>query len=381
MKNKLLKSIKIIVSSVVAIAIVVTGSFVSSVGAKASEVTETETTCSVQYLAYGADFDYTTYLDGDKAPAYNGDDTAGFGYLFGGWYVKDGDTYTAITGTDNLPDDKTNVVAKFVPSQVLSVKCQNWAGTKEGSDNVLVRVISAVDTKSYEEYGFVISKIVNGEEIQLGTYNKKDVYTKFNYYKNNTDTKPSATYVPKDLFGNDAGYFISCLVGYIGAGSHGEILCIKPYWKTLDGTTVYGLSKFAHVEDGYLGYVNVPINLNILSADKGAAAGLLSVKCKSEGLTFLGEEKGIEYGKVFDEMTVNVTSDGTIKCVGNTSDAKDKTSNDIYVNLKFQRNDFDADNYTPDKTFFEFTVEGEEFCNSGENLFTENEADVWNIKY
>ena len=157
MKNKLLKSIKIIVSSVVAIAIVVTGSFVSSVGAKASEVTETETTCSVQYLAYGADFDYTTYLDGDKAPAYNGDDTAGFGYLFGGWYVKDGDTYTAITGTDNLPDDKTNVVAKFVPSQVLSVKCQNWAGTKEGSDNVLVRVISAVDTKSYEEYGFVQS--------------------------------------------------------------------------------------------------------------------------------------------------------------------------------------------------------------------------------
>lgn len=381
MRNELLKIMKIVVSSIVAIAIVITGNVFFSIGAKASEVTEGETISSVQYLAYGSDFDYASYLDGDKAPTYKGEDTEGFGYLFGGWYIKNGDTYTAITDTAELPTDKSTVVAKFVPSQVLSVKCQNWAGTKAGSDQVLIRVISAVDTKSYSEYGFVISKIVNGEETQLGTYKKEEVYTKFNYYKNSTDNAPSATYAPNDLFGNDAGYFISCLVGYIGAESHGEILCIKPYWKTLDGTTVYGLSKFAHVEDGYLGYVNVPVNLNILSADKGAAAGLLSVKCKSEGLTFLGEEKGIEYGKVFDEMAVNVTSDGTIKCVGNTIDAKDKTSNDIYVNLKFQRNDFDADNYTPDKTFFEFTVEGEEFCNSDEKLFTVNEANVWNIKY
>lgn len=114
MKNKLLKSMKMKVSSVVAIAIVVTGSFVSSVGAKASETTETETTSSVQYLEYGDQFDYASCLDGNMAPEYKGDDAAGFGYLFGGWYIKDGNNYTAIKETADLPTDRSTVVAKFV---------------------------------------------------------------------------------------------------------------------------------------------------------------------------------------------------------------------------------------------------------------------------
>lgn len=377
MKNKLLKSVKIIVSFVAAIAIVVIGNFVSSVGVKASESTATETTSKVQYLAYGEDFDYAAYLDGDKAPEYKGEDTDGFGYLFGGWYTKSGDTYEAITKTAELPSDKSTVVAKFVPSQVLSVKCQNWAGTTKDSNAVLVRVISSVDSKNYSEYGFVVSKIVDGEEKSLGTAVKKEYYSKFNYYKNSTDTEPAARYEAKDLFGNAAEYFTSCTIGYIGADSHSEIICIKPYWKTLDGTTVYGLSKFAHVEDGYLGYVNVPVNLNILSKDNAAAAGILGVKCKSEDLTFLGEEN-VEYGKVFDEMAVNVTGDGTIKCVGNTSDASDIADNDIFINLKFRRADFEAETYTPDTTFYEFSVTGEDFCNNAEQSIT---ADVWNIKY
>lgn len=378
MKNKLLKSMKIIVSSVAAIAIVVTGSFISSVGAKASEVTETETTSKVQYLAYGPDFEYATYLDGDKAPEYQGEDADGFGYLFGGWYIKSGDTYTAVTTTDELPNDKSTVVAKFVPSQVLSVKCQNWAGTQLGSDKVLVRVISSVDSKHYSEYGFVVSKIVDGVETKLGTSVKNEYYTKFNYYQNSTDTVPTASYEAKDLFGNAAEYFTSCTIGYIGDESHGEIICIKPYWKTLDGTTVYGLSKYAHVEDGYLGYVNVPVNLNILSKDNGAAVGLLSVKYDKDALEFLGVEDGVENGKVFDEMAVNKVRDGVIKCVGYTSDALDITDDDIYINLRFKKLTEQTNDAPERNTFYVFSVTDEDFCNNDERSIS---SDVWNIKY
>ena len=373
MTCKLVRTMKMLVSSLVVTAIVMAGNIISPIDVKAADATG-----NVQYLAYGEEFNYASYLDNDKAPAYTGDDTTGFGYLFGGWYIKDGNSYTPIATKDDLPSNKAAVVAKFVPAQVLSVKCQNWAGTQEGSDNVRIRVISAVDSTNYSEYGFGISKIVNGEEIELGTAVKKDTYSTFNYYKTSTDTEPADSFVPSDLFGTAAERFISCVVGYIPSGSHGEIICIKPYWKTLDGTTVYGLSKFAHVEDGYLGYVNVPVNLNILSESNKAAAGFLTVKCESEGLTFLGLEKVVEYGKVFEEMAVNVTDDGTIKCVGNTSDATDKTENDIFINLKFSRDNFDASNPSPDTTFYEFTVGSEDFANRDEETTT---ADVWNIRY
>lgn len=380
MKSKLLKSMKRIVSSVVAIAIVVTGGFVTSVGANASETSKTETTSSVQYIEYGAQFDYDSYLDGNRAPEYKGDDTAGFGYLFGGWYIKDGNNYTAIKETADLPTDRSTIVAKFVPAQVLSVKCQNWAGTNADSDKVVIRVISAVDSKSYSMYGFKVSKIVDGVVTELGTYSpeEKPVYTKFNYYKNIDDTEPTESYIPSDLFGSAAGYFTSCTVGYVSKGNHDKIICIKPFWVTLDGTEVEGLSKYAHVEDGYLGYVNVPVNLNILSKDNGAAAGLLSVKYDENALEFLGVEDGVENGKVFDEIAVNKVSDGVIKCVGNTFDASDKTKNDIYINLKFKKLT-EQTNDAPEKNkFYEFSVTGEDFCNNAEQSTA---PDVWNIKY
>lgn len=381
MSNKTYGRAKRVASIVVAISLITVGNISFSTVAKATDsVDVVEGNAGVKYVQYSADFEYDTYFDNDKAPAYSAVDSNGVGYLFGGWYDKVDNNYTPISDKRALEDKKGVVVAKFVPAQTMSVKCQNWAGTKEGTDGVIVRVISAVDSKNYQNYGFEISKIVNGTESSLGTYTSKDsndVYSRFNYYESTTDDTPDV-YEPAYLFGSAAKYFTSCTVGRIPAANHDAIICIKPFWNTLDGAKVYGLSKFAHVEDGYLGYVNVPVNLNILSDNNGAAAGYLSVECKSEGLTFLGLEEGVENGKVFDEMEVNVTSDGIIKCVGNTENAKDKYTNDIYINLKFQRNNFDASNLKPDTAFIVFVVENEDFANNSENSAT---ADVWNVIY
>lgn len=386
MRNRFLKIMRTIVLSVATVAVVVVGSFSLSSGADAAEITVAGTeTSGVIYVQYSDGFDYASYLDNNKAPEYTGVDADGVGYLFGGWYAKEGDIYSSIKHTDELTTarakDGVVIVAKFVPAQTLSVKCQNWAGTVEGSEDVIIRVISAVDSTNYNGYGFAVSRIdKDGTETKLGTYTSKDsneVYSKFNYYAKATDTTPTETYVPSDLFGNAASHFTTCTVGRIPSSAHGTIICIKPFWVTLDGTTVYGLSKFAHVEDGYLGYVNVPVNLNILSSDNKAAAGYLEVACESEGLTFKGVETGVEYGKVFDEMEVYAAEDGTIRCVGNTNDVSNITEGDIYINLKFQRTTVTD---KPEKgVFYKFSVTDEEFCDSQENFIEED--DVWNIKY
>lgn len=276
MKNRVLKSVRVITLSVAAVVMVVVGSLSAGVGANASKTMEE--TDVVKYVEYSEDI--TSYLDNNKAPEYTGAD-AGFGYLFGGWYDKNGDTYTAIKDITDLENKTGTVVAKFVPAQTLSVKCQNWAGTKEGAEDVIVRAISAVDSTNYSGYGFKID------------------------------------------------------------------------------------------------YVNVPVNLNILSKNNKAAAGILSVK-SDDNLKFVGAEKGVECGKVFDEMEFNVLSDGTIKCVGNTSDISEKEEMDIYINLKFQRKDTDSEAPIANE-FYTFTVGGEEFCDKNEKLL-END-DVWNIIY
>ena len=54
-------------------------------------------------------------------------------------YCGSENTYEPIKTSDSLSTAKTNgtVVAKFVPAQTLSVKCQKWAGTTEDTENVL----------------------------------------------------------------------------------------------------------------------------------------------------------------------------------------------------------------------------------------------------
>lgn len=375
MRSMALRILKIVTISVAAFAIVAVGTLNTTIGTSAAETVASKEDApegnGVIYVEY-ANIDYSEYW-GVKAPEYSGVDSNGVGYFFGGWYTKNGNTYTPVADQSGLTG---TVVAKFVPAQTMSVKCQNWAGTNASSDKVIIRVISATDNTNYSKFGFQVSKIKDGVEGKLSTVTTETVYKKFNYYESQEDQEPTP-YTPSQLFGNAATRFTTCTVGKIPTGEHGTIICIKPFWDTLDGVRVYGLSKFAHVEDGYLGYVNVPVNLNILSKDNAAAAGILSVK-SDDGLTFIGIEKGVERGKVFDEMEFNVLSDGTIKCVGNTGDISEKAAMDIYINLKFQRKDIDSDAPIANE-FYKFTVGEEDFCDIDENPLAKD--DVWNIIY
>lgn len=364
MKSEFLKVMKKVAVSALALSIVAVGSVGMPNAVKAAEDTK-----EVKYVEFD-NIDPADYI-GKKAPECTLEGNDGAGYLFAGWYEQTGDnTYSPIENETDLGDATGAVVAKFVPAQVLSVKCQNQVGTTaemEGLANV--RVISALDSKNYASYGFEFTRANGAAWVDLGTYEPEtlEVYSTFNYYeKNGEENVLIDSYEPSDLFGADAGHFTTCALEEIPRAAHGTIICIKPYWTTLDGVKVYGLSKFAHVEDGYLNYVNVPVNVNAVNA----AAGMLNVE-SANGLEFVG----VEYGKLFDEMDSNVvTSDDKVivKCVGNTSDASDKNGMDIYVNVRFK------DTNTSAISKYAFTVTNEEFCDSAKTIST---PDVWNVKY
>lgn len=378
MKNGV-KMLKAVAVSVVALVLVAAGTLGSTIGASATDTTyEGPEGNGVVYVQYGS-IDINDYW-GEKAPVYTGVNSNDVGYFFGGWYAKNDNTYTPIEDVNNI---QGTVVAKFVPAQTMGVKCQNWAGTNAESNDVIIRVISATDNLNYKQFGFEVSKIVENADgtrtvTAFDPFVTDTVYKTFNYYDSKDDTEPTP-YTPSQLFGDAATRFTTCTVGKIPTAHHGTIICIKPFWDTLDGVRVYGLSKFAHVEDGYMYYVNVPVNLNILYTDNGAAAGRLNVT-SVDGLEFLGVEEGIEYGNVFDEMEFNILSDGTIRCVGDTSDLTNRDEMDIYVNLRFKRKAADAGSDKPiAENFYKFTVDEEDFCNADEVLF-EGE-NVWSIIY
>lgn len=387
MKNKFLKVMKTIALTTLAVSIVVLGNVSMPNKVQATEVVET-TTSGVQYVKYNNVEYYGECFQSKKAPEYNAVDADGVGYVFGGWFERketdDKIEYEPIeenTGFDDAKEQNA-VVAKFVPAQVLSVKCQNWAGTDENSDKSIVRVISAVDSRNYSGYGFEFLRKSDNGWIELGCYESKSddnrYYSTFNYYKEASDQKPSASFKANDLFGKSASHFTTCTLGPVPDEAFGTIICIKPFWDTLDGTRVYGLTKYAHVEDGYLNYINVPVNINILNDENGAVAGMLNVKSEN-GLQLVD----VEYGRLFDEMDTNTVTDSegnvVVRCVGNTSTISqeaEKKEMDIYVNLRFQGTAVEEPTQVPHYTF---TVTDEEFCDSNKNILQND--NVWNIKY
>lgn len=369
MKNRMLKWIKRTISAVAIVALM--GGTIITVEAREDESPADSTVKYVEYTSYA---EYKVDNTEDKlVPEYSE-----AGYVFGGWFTKAGDKYSPIA---KMSTQEGTIYAKFVPASVLSVKCQNIAGTTEGSQDTTMKVVSALDTLNYQSYGFEMDVIkLNAENTYAGQteiqykYDLKNAYTAFNVYKDAEGTELAYRYTPNQLFGKAAQYFTTHGVKTIPNGSFGAIVCIKPYWKTIDGTEVYGLTKYAHVEDGFVKegyrYVNVPVNLREV-ANGGVAAGVLNVNYDKN--TFILDK--VEGGRYFEEMAW--ADKGTsVKMVGNlTNISTDKNVDDIYANIRFKVSESDAYKVL---TGYTFTVDGEDFSNSAE---TQTTPDVWNVLY
>ncbi len=294
---------------------------------------------------------------GEKVPVKDG-------YVFGGWYTKTGTSYTAITEaqlTANGVGEYAGAYAKFVPAYVLSVRMQLAKATEQnnGTDaSTYLRVISAVDSTSYKEVGF---DLLYGKKLEQSAKVSK-------VYKNIVNNEGSINV--KDVFGEPAEYFSVLKIEELASKNYENIIYVKPYWTTMDGTKVEGLSKYIRVMDGYEKnqYISVPVNL---SEGSDVAAGKLQMTYDQTKLQYVGFDSGV----ILPEMEVKANdSTGRINFVGNGSDT-DKLVNPasgIYANVWFKKT-------TSDAGHLQFDVKNLEFC-TWKPAMVDN-VKAWDIQY
>lgn len=296
------------------------------------------------------------------------------GYVFGGWYTKPSDTYIALEEAKITVDAggkasvSDTVYAKFVPAQVSSVKAQNASETKENDGkDASVRVISAIDSTAYRNVGFTVL-ISNKNKLLTETGGELEsarVYTRLK-------VEDDLSYEAEDIFGAPAEYFNVWRLDGIADKHDAKIINVTPYWTTLDGTKVEGLCKYIHIEDGYKGYLSVPVNV---STTQDVAAGTVTIAYPA-GLTLV--EDKVEFAGVFPDATFSDDKSGTIKIVGNAETVGSyHTGKTILVNLRFTA---DSSTYpgAGKGTFLPFTVENELFYDWEEKEVT---IDVRNVQY
>ena len=305
--------------------------------------------------------DQVKYVKYDDISSYRGEiKTAPVlkGYVFGGWYDSEDGNYYDQAGADSLSN---GAYAKFVPAQVLSVKAQNIDGTDKNSNTTSVRVISSLDSTKYQKVGFDIW-LSNQKQLHMAGTESDPLETTKVYSGLNVGTD---NWTANQVFGGISQYVSVWELINVANKNFGEIIYVRPYWITMDGTKVEGLAKYVHIEDGYKdgGYISVPVNL---MTGEDVAAGAVNVSYP-EG----AELVGVENGRLFAEMISNTSTTGTIEMVGNTEDATDVKADGIYANLRFKKSSI--------TTATKFTVTKSKFCNNAETRLDSVKA--WDTAY
>lgn len=268
-------------------------------------------------------------------------------WVFAGWY-KDAQCDKAVTDKQN---ETGNKYAKFVPKEVLSVFCQTKVNTNENTGTTKMRILSTVDTLKYSEVGFRIT--IGSKTITQAT---KTVYTGIKAVDDGVaiDYKPNAI--------SDAStYFTTLTITNISNDKFATGILIEPYWKTMDGSTVYGVSRYARVEDGYLNIINVPIRLHDGSE---VAAGYAEVKYNTSKFVYYG----CDNGTVFDNLDSHAKN-GVVKFVGDINDiSEDVKAYGLYANLRFKAKVEDTNGT--------FKVQQTDFCDIEKKSVTTSVLDV-----
>lgn len=193
--------------------------------------------------------DLTTYrtADGNVAPTAP---TGYENYIFAGWYTTSAceSVYAGVSASTTL------AYAKFVPQEVLSVRCQ-LKGDASTSDTTNMRLVSSVDGLKYKDVGYEI--YYNGAETPV-TVTTDTVYERI---VASTASGVDYKYSPK-VVDVESEYFVTATLLNIKKDNFGNVFYIKPYWTTLDGTVVYGMSKYVTVNNGLsTANINIPVKV------------------------------------------------------------------------------------------------------------------------
>lgn len=270
-------------------------------------------------------------------------------------------------GSDAPKDDSGTLYAgegKYVSEDVLTVGFQATALSNgaEPSEAAL-RMVTTVNDLSYQKVGFVVEMSVqkDGETQQKEITTETDkVYKKIKVAAGSNN--PAYDKTPQ-AFCNESVYFAThTITGIESEYFRNTYFTVTPYWVTEDGKTVYGITRSVMLGDAYDGIISVPVRLN---SDVNTAAGAVDVTYPAETMTYVGYYNS---GAVYEEMDVDGTTSGIVKCVGNVENIENNVKADgMYVSLRFK---VTRDANTTSLPEAEVSVSENMFCDNVENIVT-----------
>ena len=178
------------------------------------------------------------------------------GYWFAGWYTaatckKEEAITTKVVGQQ--------AYAKFVPTEVLSVKAQTSETVHEADDEFdyqykNLRLLTTVESLNFNKVGFRVY-FDGGEGVDLPI---DTVYSRITAGNGGVAYKYSAKVVD-----TKSEYFATTTLTGINAETElDKVFRIEPYWVTFDGTTVYGVTRYLTVNDADNGIINIPVKVD-----------------------------------------------------------------------------------------------------------------------
>ena len=172
-------------------------------------------------------------------------------YLFAGWYQVKRTASTDEEGNEQTTTDlkpctempEGTAYAKFTDATVLQSKAQITSTTTNASEKTNVRFLSSVDSLNYSEIGFDIE--IQGKKNKI-TRSSDTVYKKV--YE--SDGTVAVEKDPKEVFNNNLSIdFFALVINNIPQSAFDSELKVTAYWRTLDGTKVYGEPAVRKVND------------------------------------------------------------------------------------------------------------------------------------
>lgn len=268
---------------------------------------EEGTASKYKSVSYSGDI-FNTYVKNKTAPKFVEETN----WIFAGWY-EDEVCETAYTSDTIQTVD--SAYAKFVPAEVLSTKCQVTAGTNEDSPSSHLRFVTTVDSANYDAVGFEIES--NGITKQ---FSSKTAYKRIVSQFDGLDCGFSPV-----AFDTESEYFVTFTITDILRKNFDRNHFVRPYWVTLDGTTVYGMARNVKVSDIYNGLTNIPISLH---SDESISQGELTVKYDASKYSY----QDFETGNLGEVQSVSDDANGTV-----TISTKEEINapNGMLVNLRF----------------------------------------------
>jgi len=269
-------------------------------------------------------------------------------WLFAGWYSNAACTSSIKSNLKGTVVDGA-YYAKFVSTDILSVKCQISKGTTMNSDSTTLRCVSSVDSLRYSKIGFeLITPDGTKKSVESKSVGTRIIVTEDNQ-------SDSYSYSPK-VVDTESEYFYSAMEN-VPNGNFDKGYIVKPYWITKDGTKVYGESRYVKVSEGIAGgeaenTIHIPLKMNVMPSE----ASTLTVEGVGDAAFVQYDDNGYAHYAltVADKSALKSVTQYTVK------DGEKTIGEHIYRNLNTKYNgnstSIDTSWYSADSPEDEFVI-------------------------